>query len=187
MKEDSKQPADSDGSLAQAFEQASSDLDAQAKALEEAKNKALEEAKTKAEEHWNLLLRARADLDNIRKQAQIDLSKERKYGIGNFATELLSVYDSVEQGLNIAKSASDAAYQQGLELIEKQLLAVFEKFSILAINPVGEQFDPTRHEAISTQVSTDLAPNHILTVVQRGFMLNDRVLRPARVIVSKGE
>ncbi len=176
MADEDRQP---EGSLDQAFEQANSDLDAQAKALKD--------TQTKAEEHWNLYLRAKADLENIRKRAQTDVSNAHKYANEKFASEMLSVVDSLEHGLSIAESAGDSAYREGMMLTLKLCLDIFEKFGILRIDPVGEQFDPTRHEAISTQVTQDQPPNKVITVVQKGFILNDRVLRPARVIVSKSE
>lgn len=148
---------------------------------------ALEEAKNKAEENWNLYLRTRADIENIRRRAQIDVENAHKYSIERFAKEMLAVIDSLEQGLQVADSVKDEAYHQGMELTLKLCLDTFEKFNILAINPVGEPFDPTKHEALSAQVSNDMEPNRVISVIQKGFILNDRVLRPARVIVSRRE
>lgn len=149
--------------------------------------KALEEAQTKSEENWNLFLRTRADMDNLRRRAELDLDNARKYGVERFAREMLSVIDSLEHGLAIAESEHDAAYRAGMALTLKLCLDIFEKFGIVEINPLGENFDPNKHEAISMQVNSEVEPNKILIVAQKGFILNERVLRPARVIVSKAE
>lgn len=149
---------------------------------------ALEEAKAKAEENWNTYLRARADMENVRRRAQIDVENAHKYGIERFAREMLSVIDSLEHGLQVADSVKDTVYHEGMELTQKLCMDTFEKFGIKRIEPaIGETFDPLRHEAISAQVSTEIDPNKVMIVAQRGFMLHDRVLRPARVIVSRKE
>lgn len=148
--------------------------------------KDLDEAKQKAEENWNLFLRTRADMDNLRRRIEIDLDKERKYGIERFARELIVVLDSLEQGISVAESAEDAAYREGMGLTLKLFLDVFEKFGITRIQPaVGEPLDPTKHEAISLQEDAAAKPNSILVTAQPGFLLQDRVLRPARVVVAK--
>lgn len=147
--------------------------------------KALEEAKQKAEENWNLFLRTRADMDNIRRRAQLDNENARKFAIEKFAREILVVVDSLEHGIQVAEKAGDAAYQEGMALTLKLFLDILEKFDVKKIDPKGELFDPNRHEAISMQENQDIAPNTVLVVAQAGFVLNDRVLRPARVVVSK--
>ena len=167
-----------EGTLEQALDQAKADIDAQVKALEE--------SKTKAEENWNLFLRARADMENVRKRAQLDIENARKYSTEPFAREIINVVDSLEQGLSIAESANDSAYRQGMALTLKLCLDIFEKFGITQIKvEEGGNFDPNRHEAISMQESRDYEANKILVIAQKGYMLYDRVLRPARVIVSK--
>jgi len=144
----------------------------------------LEEARRKAAENWDLFLRTRADADNIRRRATIDVENAHKYGVERFARELLAVVDSLDHGL--ASVGADAnALKEGMELTYKLLLDILTKFGILVINPVNEPFDPIRHEALTAQIKNDVEPNTVLTVVQKGFTLQDRVLRPARVIVSK--
>lgn len=159
------------------LESASVDLKALAKNLEEAQKK--------SEENWNLYLRSRADMENVRRRAEIDVENAHKYSIERFAKEMLSVVDSLEHGLQVADSVKDTAYHEGMELTLKLCLDTFDKFGIKKIEPLGETFDPLRHEAISTQINHEVPPNKVLVVAQRGFMLHDRVLRPARVIVSR--
>jgi len=145
----------------------------------------LEKAQAKAEENWNLFLRARADMDNIRRRADIDGENARKYGIERFARALLAVIDSLENGLSLAESSGDMANREGMMLTLKLFLDVFEKFGIHRIQPVpGDLLEPTKHETISMQPTSEFEPNRILQVVQAGFGLHDRVLRPARVIIS---
>lgn len=157
----------------------------QDQASEATLRKSLEESKNKADENWNLFLRTRADMDNLRRRSELDVENTRKYGIERFARELLAVIDSLEQGLAVAESEHDAAYRAGMELTLKLCFDIFDKFNIVLINPLGETFDPLKHEALSTQPSSDIEPNRVLIVAQKGFMLHDRILRPARVIVSK--
>lgn len=148
--------------------------------------RALEEAKSKSEENWSLFLRTRADMDNYRRRSEIDIENARKYALERFARELLSVVDSLEHGLSVAESEHDSAYREGMTLTLKLLIDIFDKFNIREINPkAGDSFDPNLHEAISMQPSRDYEPNKVLMVAQRGFTLQERLLRPARVIVSK--
>lgn len=146
----------------------------------------LEVAQKKAAENWDLFLRMRADSENIRRRALLDVENAHKYGIEKFSRELLSVVDSLDQGLSLAGS-QDQGLREGLELTYKLLLSTLEKFGIKQLNPLGETFDPMKHEALSTQVNNEVQPNKILVVVQKGFILHDKLLRPARVIVSKIE
>ncbi len=146
----------------------------------------LEEARRKAAENWDLFLRTRADADNIRRRASIDVENAHKYAVEKLARELLAVVDSLDHGL-ASVGADSNALKEGMELTYKLLLDILTKFGILPINPVNEPFDPMKHEALTAQVKNDVEPNTVLTVVQKGFTLQDRVLRPARVIVSKIE
>jgi len=152
----------------------------------EAAQQALEEAKQKAEENWNLFLRARADLDNYRRRAEIDVRKAGDYGIERFARGLIAVADSLEHGILVAESAGDTPYREGMALTLKLFLDTFEKFGITRIQPaVGDLFDPNKHEALSLQESNEAKPNTILVIAQPGFLCQERVLRPARVVVAK--
>jgi molecular chaperone GrpE len=143
----------------------------------------LKQAELQAEEHRDAWLRAKADAENIRKRAQIDITNAHKYAIENFSVELLAVMDSLEAALAV-ENATVENFKSGMELTRKQLTAAFEKFNIKVIDPQGEKFDPHLHQAIST-VDSDLAPNTVVQVMQKGYVLNDRVIRPALVIVSK--
>ncbi len=143
----------------------------------------LKQAELQAEEHRDAWLRAKADAENIRKRAQIDITNAHKYAIENFSVELLAVMDSLEAALAV-ENATVENFKSGMELTRKQLTAAFEKFNIRVIDPQGEKFDPHLHQAIST-VESDVAPNTVVQVMQKGYVLNDRVIRPALVIVSK--
>ncbi len=145
---------------------------------------ALSEAEAKAKEHYDAFLRAKAEADNTRRRAQEDVSKAHKFGIENFAESLLPVMDSLQAALSDG-TADAAKIREGVELTRRQLQAAFERNRLVAIDPVGEKFDPHRHQAISTVPSADgTAPNHVVTVLQQGWMLADRVLRPALVTVA---
>ena len=146
----------------------------------------LEEAKRKAAENWDLFLRMRADADNIRRRATIDVENAHKYGVDRLARELLSVVDSLDHGLSVADTDSKPL-KEGMELTYKLLLDTLTKFGISPINPLDEPFDPMKHEALTAQIKNDVEPNTVLMVIQKGFTLQDRLLRPARVIVSKVE
>jgi molecular chaperone GrpE len=145
----------------------------------------LRQAELQAEEHRDAWLRAKADAENIRKRAQIDITNAHKYAIENFSVELLAVMDSLEAALAV-ENATIENFKSGMELTRKQLVTAFEKFNIKVIDPQGEKFDPHLHQAIST-VESDLPPNTVVQVMQKGYVLNDRVIRPALVIVSKAK
>ncbi len=147
---------------------------------------ALNAAELKAQEKEEAWLRARADTENVRKRAASDLAQARKFALESFAAELLSVTDSLEAALQV-KEASVESYRSGVELTARQLATVFEKFHITAINPVQEKFDPNRHQAIASLDDEVVPPNTVLTVMQKGYALHERVLRPALVTVSKGK
>lgn len=145
----------------------------------------LKKAELDAAEHHDAWLRAKADSENIRKRAKADIAKAHKYAIENFSTELLTVMDSLEAALAV-ENATVKNFKDGMELTLKQLTAVFEKFNIKVINPNGEKFDPHQHEAMCT-VESDIAPNTVVHVMQKGYALNDRIIRPALVTVSKAK
>lgn len=145
----------------------------------------LEAMEAKAKEHWDQFLRAQADLENLRKRAERDLENAHKYALERFAGELLPVKDSLELGLDAAGDAGDGKIREGTELTLRMLTQVLEKFGIQEVNPVGERFDPERHQAMTAQAADDCPPNTVLAVMQKGYLLNDRLLRPAMVTVSK--
>jgi len=145
----------------------------------------LRQAELRAEEHHDAWLRARAESDNIRKRAQIDVQNAHTFGVESFANALLPVKDSLEAAL-AAQNSTVETFRDGVDLTLKQLIAAFEKFSLAEINPIGEKFDPHRHQAMSV-VEADAAPNSVVQVLQKGYALHDRILRPALVSVSKAK
>ena len=145
----------------------------------------LKQAELAAQEHHDAWLRAKADADNIRKRAQADIAAAHKYAIENFSTELLAVKDSLEAALAVNTITMDNL-KSGVELTLKQLNSVFDRFNLAEINPTGQKFDPRRHQAIST-VESAAEPNTVVQVFQKGYLLNDRVIRPAMVSVAKAK
>jgi molecular chaperone GrpE len=147
----------------------------------------LTDARTKADEHWEQCLRLQAELENLRKRSARDLAQAHKFALEKFAAELLPVRDSLEMGVAAAaeESASVEHLREGSELTLKMLTSALEKFNINEINPLNEKFNPEYHEAMSMQERADVAPNTVVTVVQKGYLLNDRLIRPAMVIVSR--
>lgn len=148
---------------------------------------ALEEARAEAENYRDQLLRTRAEMENVRKRAERDVEAARKYALERFATDLLGVRDSLELGLQAAEQESGSLdkLKEGMDLTARMLVQAMEKFGIEAMDPAGETFDPSYHEAVSTQESDEHEPNTVLSVMQKGYLLNGRVLRPAMVVVSK--
>ncbi len=146
----------------------------------------LETVQAKLEEKDDLYVRTLAELDNTRKRAARDLEQAHKFALDRFATELLGVRDSLELGLNATKAPGEGAdaLRQGMEITLKQFTQVMERFGITELLPNGEPFNPEYHEAIAMRPSAEQAPNTVLEVVQKGFMLNGRVLRAARVVVA---
>lgn len=131
------------------------------------------------------VLYAKAEGENIRRRATDDIDKARKFALEKFSGELLAVKDSLEAALNV-ENATLESYKNGVELTLKQLSSVFEKFNLAEIHPVGEKFDPHKHQAISA-VEADAEPNTVVSVLQKGYVLNERVLRPALVMVAKAK
>lgn len=143
----------------------------------------LRAAELKAAEHHDAWLRAKAEADNIRKRAQDDVAKAHKFGIERFATDLLAVRDSLEAAL-AAENATAENMRSGVELTLRQLEAAFDRHQLREINPAGEKFDPHRHQAIS-MLPSEKEPNTVINVLQKGYSLHDRVIRPALVTVAK--
>jgi molecular chaperone GrpE len=146
---------------------------------------ALAEAEERARSHWEQYLRAVADLENVRKRAQRDIEAANRYGLEKFAAELLPVQDSLQLAGQNAGKADTRSLVEGQEATLKLLAKALEKIGVVPINPQGEPFDPARHEAMLAQESATAEPNSVLQVVQPGYEINGRLLRPARVIVSK--
>jgi len=145
----------------------------------------LKAAELQAAEHHDAWLRAKAETENMRRRAAEDVDKARKFAVENFASELLAVKDSLEAALAV-ESPSVENLKDGVELTLKQLSAAFGKFNLHDINPMGEKFDPHQHQAIQ-MVESDQPANTVVTVLQKGYRLNERTLRPALVMVAKGK
>jgi molecular chaperone GrpE len=147
--------------------------------------KRLGEAEENARAQRELYLRAAAEIENVRKRAQRDIEQAHRYAIEGLAAELLPVRDNLELGIRNAANADAQTLLAGQEATLKVLQRVFDKFSIRQIDPVGERFDPNQHEAVLMQESAGAPANTVLQVVQSGYDLNGRLLRPARVIVAR--
>jgi len=145
----------------------------------------LKEAERKAQEHYDAWMYAKAEGENIRRRAADDVSKAQKFAVERFSNEMLAVMDSLQAGLSV-ETENVESFKSGMELTLKQLSNVFEKFNIKEVNPVGEKLDPHKHQAIG-MVDSDQEANTVVSVMQKGYTLNDRVLRPAMVMVSKGK
>lgn len=148
---------------------------------------ALEAAEARAQENWSEYLRARAEMENLRRRSEKDVAAARQQSLEKLAGELLAVKDSLEMGLKAAQeeNADAARLAEGSELTLRMFDQALDKFSIEAIDPQGERFDPERHEAMTAQETADYEPNTVVTVIQKGYRIGERLLRPARVIVSK--
>lgn len=146
----------------------------------------LAEAELKAVENWDKFLRAQAELENLRRRMEREIHNAHKYAIEKFAKDLLAVADSLELGLKAAVETDDLdKIREGIELTLKQLLTVFERFNIRAIDPLGEKFNPEFHQAMATEEVKGVEPECVVRVLQKGYALNDRLLRPALVVVAK--
>ena len=149
--------------------------------------KLLEDARSKADEHWNQLIRTRAEIDNLRKRSQRDLENAHKYALDKISQDMLQVWDSLELGHQAAQDegADVGKIREGTELTLKLLVDVMNRHGIEQVNPEGEVFNPEFHQAMSMQERDDVPPNTVVAVVQKGYLLNGRLLRPAMVMVSK--
>jgi molecular chaperone GrpE len=148
---------------------------------------ALDQAQAEAGQYRDQAVRSHAEMENVRKRAQRDVESARKFAIERFAADLLGVRDSLEMGLQAAEEHSGdfEKLKEGMEMTERMLASSMEKAGIEVVDPQGETFNPERHEAVSTQPSNELAPNTVARVMQKGYVLNARVLRAAMVIVAK--
>lgn len=148
----------------------------------------LQDAQAKADDHWNQLLLARAELENTRRRAQRDVESAHKYALEKFVNELLPVKDSMEMGLAAANNAGAEIQKvrEGMELTLRILSSAFEKFGVKEENPLGVKFNPERHQAMTMQPAPGVEPNTVTAVFQKGYLLNDRLIRPAMVVVSTG-
>ncbi len=146
----------------------------------------LQEAQAKAAEHWEHVLRLQAELENTRRRAERDVQSAHKYALEKFVNELLPVKDSLEMGEAAAQVEETdlAKVREGIELTLKMMGDVMGKFGVTEVNPVGQPFNPDLHQAMSMQDVPDAKPNTVVTVYQKGYQLNDRLVRPAMVVVA---
>ena len=150
-------------------------------------NRQLDQATLDAKTHWDNLLRKQAECDNLQKRMTRDLEHARKYALDKFSTDLLAVRDSMELGLEATNNSETNidVIRDGMTLTLKMLTDSMKKFDIVEINPIDEKFNPQWHEAIAMQPSEEAEDGTILHIHQKGYQLNDRLLRPARVVVAK--
>lgn len=144
-------------------------------------------AEDKVAEQQDKVIRAMAEMENIKRRASRDVENARKYAVEKFASDLLPVVDSLEQGIETSRDASDiSALREGMEMTNKMLISTLEKQGLIQVHPMGEKFNPEYHEAMSMVENMDVAEDHVMTVFQKGYQLNGRLVRPARVVVSRG-
>lgn len=145
----------------------------------------LRAAELKALEHHDAWLRAKAETENIRRRAQEDVAKASKFASEKFATAMLPVRDSLEAALAVENQTLEKL-REGVEITLKQLSAAFEHHGLAAEDPINDKFDPNKHQAISA-IEADAEPNSVVSVLQKGYLLNGRVIRPAMVVVAKAK
>ncbi|MDD4912203.1 MAG: nucleotide exchange factor GrpE [Sideroxydans sp.] len=145
----------------------------------------LKAAELKAQEHYDAWMYAKAEGENIRRRAAEDVSKAQKFAVERFSNEMLAVMDSLQAGMSV-QTENIESFKSGMELTMKQLTSVFDKFNIKEINPVGEKLDPHKHQAIG-MIESEQEANTVVSVMQKGYSLNDRVMRPALVMVAKAK
>lgn len=143
-------------------------------------------AEQKAHEHWEKLVRMSAELDNVRRRADRDVEQALRFGVEKLITALLPVLDSLEQALQLVNQSEHPAMHEGIALTMKVFLDVLAKQEVQQLDPINETFNPQEHEAISMVDAPDKAPHTIISVFQKGYRLKDRIIRPARVIITKG-
>lgn len=152
----------------------------------EAVQRELDQALAKADEHWKLYLGAHAEMENLRKRAERDVQNAHKFALERFFGELLPARDSLELGLAATSDVVDVAkLREGVELTLRQLAAAMEKFGARELNPLGARFNPNEHEAMAMLPTDQAEPNTVVQVLQKGYLLNERLLRPAKVVVAQ--
>ncbi|NNJ72229.1 MAG: nucleotide exchange factor GrpE [Enterobacterales bacterium] len=147
----------------------------------------LSDAQSKVAEYWDQIIRANAEMENIKRRATRDVESARKYSVESFANDILPALDSLEQGAQaITEDTAASAMKEGMELTISMLIKALEKQGMVQIDPKGEKFDPEYHEAMTMIASEEIPGDHVIDVFQKGYQLNGRVIRPARVVVSNG-
>ncbi|NNM58958.1 MAG: nucleotide exchange factor GrpE [Legionellales bacterium] len=161
--------------------------------------KEINEANLKAQENWDKFMRTQAEMENLRKRAERDIANAHRYALEKFVAELPPILDSMEQGMEAAAATESgegtegaagapiSAMREGIEMTYKMLLKAIEKFGVVQLNPLDQVYDPHQHEAMAAVPAPNVAPNTVIQVIQKGYSLHGRLIRPARVIVSKAE
>lgn len=152
----------------------------------------IEALKAQAQEFQEQMLRSQAEMQNVRRRAEIDVEKAHKFALEKFVKELLPVADSLEKAVESTEGHENAgelvaSIREGVEMTLNLFMGSLSKFNVVQLNPVGEPFDPQQHEAMSMVPAPDAEPNSVVAVVQKGYTLNDRLVRPAMVVVAKAE
>lgn len=145
----------------------------------------LTEAEEKANQYWERMLRMQAETENLQRRVERDIANAHKYSLEKFVVELLPIIDSLERAVDISTDGSAASVIEGVDLTLKMFYASLAKFGVLPVDPLSEAFNPELHQAVSTQVDAAVKPGTVVKVLQKGFLLNNRLIRPALVIVSK--
>jgi molecular chaperone GrpE len=144
-------------------------------------------ADAKVAEYWDQVVRTKAEMENVKRRARLDVENARKYSVEKFAAAILPIVDSLAQGRETSQNVTDiSVLSEGMKMTEDMLLSTLEKQGLTQITPEGEKFNPEFHEAMSMVESADVPADHVITVFQKGFNLNGRLVRPARVVVSRG-
>lgn len=172
---------------AEAADSVAEDETAEPESTEQQMQAQIEALQAKADDHWDRLLRTQAEMENLRKRSQRDIENAHKFALEGFAGELLGVKDSLEMGLSAAErdDGDIASIREGMELTLKLLTQTMAKYNVIEINPLGEKFDPEQHQAMNMLEDQNAAPNTVVMVIQKGYLLNGRLLRPALVSVAK--
>ena len=162
---------------------ANADVDAEQQSIEQQ----LEKTRATVKDYWDQIMRLKAEMENNRKRAQRDIENAHKYALKNFSEALLPVVDSMEMAQQAAEAenASLESISEGNKLTMTMFMQILEKYGLKQLNPVGEKFDPEQHQAISMVEDDNVKADHIVSVMQKGFLLNERLVRPAMVVVAK--
>jgi len=179
MDEENNQELQEEHKTGETAEQASAESE-----VDDSLESKLARAEAKAAENWDHFVRTKAEMDNLRRRNAKDVENAHKYGTEKFVNQLLPVVDGMELGLAV-EGASAESLREGMELTMKMLQKMMENLGIEEINPINEKFNPEKHQAMSLQPSADVEPNTVIAVMQKGYLLNDRLIRPAMVMVSK--
>lgn len=180
--------AENEGSAVEVFDAAEDTAEA-APAVEatEVSEERVAELSRKADENWERYVRAQAELENLRRRSERDLQNAHKYALERFAKDLLAVVDSLELGLQAASGETGGAdsLREGMELTLKQLLSVLDRAGVRPVEALGERFNPDQHQAMAMEPTAEAAPNTVIRVFQKGYLLHDRLLRPALVVIAQ--